>query len=88
MKIERNMMKNVDRVNDELATLTVSLQYFISFGWFSYRVFTLNFKVMSRGATFAATSDFQSQMSESVLKRSYREIMNMARILLCRNFMY
>jgi hypothetical protein len=43
---------------------------------------------MSGEATFAATSDMQSQMSESVLKRNYKEIMNMVRILLCRNFMY
>jgi hypothetical protein len=70
MKIERNMMKNVDRLNDELATLTVSLQYFISSGWFIYRVYTLNFKVMSRGATFAATSDMQSQMSESACAKT------------------
>ena len=36
-------------------------------------VFTLNFKAMSREVTFAATSDMQSQMSESVLKRIVTE---------------
>ena len=82
------MMNNFDRLNDEPCTLTVCLQYFISPGWFIYRVYTLNFKVMSREATFAATSDMQSQMSESAKTYSYREIMNMVRIPLCRNFMY
>jgi hypothetical protein len=71
MKIERNIMKNVDRLNDEPRS-PFPCNILFRLDGLSI-VFTLNFKAMSREATFAATSDMQSQMSESVLKRIVTE---------------